>query len=82
MQHIEELALVLVNAFDLHVVERIRIDFDAGDFHDVSRQPVFVGDLDALKLGDEIRITCERHQFFEFLQACAPVRPDVAVDQR
>ena len=45
-KHVEQLALVFVDALDLHVEQRGRIDCDADALEDQSRQPRLVGALD------------------------------------
>ena len=50
MQHVQMLALVLVDALHLDVEQRTGIDHDAGALADVARQPFLVGTLDAAPL--------------------------------
>ena len=46
MQHVQVLALVLVDALDLDVEERRRVDRDAGALADAARERLLVGALD------------------------------------
>ena len=47
VQHVEQLALVLMNPFDLHIEERLRIDGHPGEISDDDGEPFLVGALDA-----------------------------------
>jgi hypothetical protein len=59
VQHVEQLPLVFVDALDLHVEQRGRVDRHAGDARQVVGQAPLVGGLDAgeggLGLTDAIR---------------------------
>ena len=46
MQHVQVLALVLVDALDLDVEQRLRIDHDAGAFANAKRERLLVEPLD------------------------------------
>ena len=47
VQHVEQLALILMNAFDLDIKQRLRVDGHSRRVLDDDGQPFFVGALDA-----------------------------------
>ena len=60
VQDVQVLALVFVDALDLHVEDRGRIDDDAGALLDQTGQRGLVGVLDLAPLGAEIRVVDQR----------------------
>ena len=56
VQHIEQLPLVLVDALDLHVEQRVRIDDHSHVVFAITRrQPLLVGPLDRQELAPGMR---------------------------
>ena len=80
VQDVQVLALVLVDALDLHVEDRRRIDDDAGAFLDQSRQRGLVGVLDLAPLGAEIRIVGQRLELAQLRQVADPLIADALRD--
>ena len=50
VQDVQQLALVLMDPFDLHIKERIRVDRHPGQLPDHLGQPFLVGPLDTAEL--------------------------------
>ena len=82
VQHVEQLALVFVDALDLHVEQAVGVDLDAGAGVDVRRQPRLVGALDGEELGAERRIGRQRPQLGQLVQSQPPAAADALVEQR
>jgi hypothetical protein len=54
VQQVQQLALVLVDALDLHVEQARRVDRHAGGRLDVGRQPRLLSSLTAMKRGAKL----------------------------
>ncbi len=62
VQHLQVLALVLVNALHQNIEDRLRIDRDAGAQQSARRQFLFVGMLDGPPAGAKLRVLRQRFQ--------------------
>ncbi len=81
VQHVEVLALVLVDALDLDVEHPVRVQLDTGHRVDVLGQARFVGALDVAPLLPEGGIVDELLQPAQPLQIGQPAVTDGAVQQ-
>ncbi len=81
MQHVEQLALVLVNPLDLHVEQGIRADGDAREVRDVVGQAPLVGRLYRGEGALELWFAGQRLETLQVIQAHAPFGADASVDQ-
>ena len=65
MQDIQQLPLVFMQALDLHVEDRIRVDVDTVVLRDISGKAYLVFALDGLQIFQNIRIVTVLEQRFE-----------------
>ena len=82
MQHIEQLALVLVDALDLHIKQAVGADGDACGLLDVSGQPGLVGVFDGHDLALKRGVGAVGVEPLELLQVQTPAVAQCAVEQR
>jgi len=81
LQHVEQLALVFVDALDLHVEQAGRVDHHARGSRDVRGQARLVGMLDGEEGVAEILALGVRRQARELVERQPPAAADAAVDQ-
>ena len=81
MQHIEQLALVFVDALDLHVEQAGRVHADAGGLVDQRGQALLVVGLHGPEFGTEAGVVGMRHQAAQQVQVTPPGAAQGAVDQ-
>ena len=81
VQHVEQLALVFVDALHLHVEHRIGVDHDAHVLLDPVGQPQFVFALRVPERPGEGRLRRHRLQRFELHQVAPPALADTLVEQ-
>lgn len=65
LEDVQKLALVGVEALDLHVEDRGRVEHDAGRLLDVGGETVLVGPLGLLHALEEGRVVLERDELLE-----------------
>ena len=70
-----------MDALDLYVVQRVRIDRNAGDLLYIVREFLLVGDFYRLKLSHEIVMGGERLELPQGIQPHAPIRAQMPVDE-
>ena len=66
-----------MQAFDLYIEDRLRVDLDVIVFADVLRQTKFVLVLDLTELTAALRIVRQRLDFLDLRQICDPAITDV-----
>ena len=81
MQQVEQLALVFVDAFDLHVEQARRIHLYAGAARDECREPILVGLFDCPEAALESGLMLVGEQALQASQIPAPVAAQRRVDQ-
>jgi len=81
VEHVEVLALVLVDALDQHVEKRFRIDADAGARRYQRRKPPLVGKLHLAPLLLEFGLVCKRFEQAQPGQIAQPAPTDARRDQ-
>ena len=81
MQHVHQLALVLMDALDLHIKQAGRVDADAGGLVDQRGQALLVVRFDRTKFGAEPRVVGFGHQAAQQVQVTPPGGTQRAVDQ-
>ena len=81
MQHIQVLALVLVDALDLHIEDGIRVDGHAGALADERGQRALVGALDLAPLGAKVRVLGQRLEPAQLARDLDPAVADGARDE-
>ena len=72
VEEVQELALVLVNALDLHVEQRIDSDLHAGAPPHLLGEPQLVGALDAAEMAAKFRILRRSDQPSDLLEIVLP----------
>ena len=72
MQQVEQLALVFVDALDLHVEQALRVDRDAGGAFDVGRQTVLVRMFDGCEPHPQRRVLAQAAQALQLVQIEPP----------
>ncbi len=72
VQHVEQLALVFVDALDLHVEQAVGADLDAGAVLDVCSEACLVGTLDCHEFITENGVIQLCLDLFEFAQIGTP----------
>src|SRR5690606_1451002 len=78
---VEELALVLVEALDLDVEDRIDGGLHAVAVTEEARELDFVGALDLLELLMELLVVDVRFEPFELIEVLDPLGADAAADR-
>ena len=81
VQHVQVLALVLVDPLHLHVEQAIRVAGDARARLDYRREVRLVGALDLAPLGREGRVPGQRLELVQPLELARPAVPDGTGDQ-
>jgi len=81
VQQVEQLALVFVDALDLHVEQRGRIDHDAEPLLDHLRQAQLVVALDAHELVAEAGVVGQRRQPPQLVEVLEPALAELGADQ-
>ena len=81
VQHVQQLALVLVEALDLHVQHGVRVDVDPAVRLDPVGQALLVGELGGRKFLQECRLVREFLQLGQLAEVLAPVGADRLVDE-
>ena len=76
MQHVQKLALVLMQALDLHVKQAVGIDDHAVGVRDVVGKALLVRALDGVQLGEHFFIILEFEQLFELVRVLHEPVPD------
>ena len=80
MQHVEQLAFVLVDALDLHVKQRVGGHADAHVLLQPGGQPLLVGQLGLADRSDEGRVVQMGLQRLQARQVAAPAAADARVE--
>ncbi len=81
VEHVEELALVFVDALHLHVEEGVRADGDPGVLQHVGREPFLVGPLHGTEGLAEGGVVGQGFELADLFQIDDPVAPDAAGDE-
>src|SRR4051812_2268817 len=68
VQNVEQLALVLVNALDLAIKNRIRVDYLTGRFLEPAGETLFRGLFGFAEFGTELFVIREREKFAQVRQ--------------
>ena len=76
VQHVEVLALVLVDALDLYVEEALGVDGHPRPLLDLPAQRLLVRELDAAPLGTEGGVLGQRLELPELFEVAEPAVPD------
>jgi hypothetical protein len=82
LQHVEQLALVFVDALDLHVEQAGRVDHDAGVAAMEAARRCLLACLTARKRVQQQRVVGVRTQRTQLVEVEPPAAPMRAVDQR
>ena len=77
VQQVEQLPLVLVDALDLHVEQRVHVEVDADAALHLGVETTLVGQLDLAELAPEPGVVRQPAQALEFLEVVLPRVPEM-----
>ena len=81
VQDVEHLALVLVQALDLYIKDRVHVDLDAVVLLDIVRQTLLVVALDLAQLGEQRLVLAVVGEHLQLGRVLAVALADLALDQ-